>query len=52
NATKEVKLIIVSASDRIAEELANLIEILKSWNYEQLKKCFQHIMNAMILIAF
>ncbi|EAG2076141.1 GntR family transcriptional regulator, partial [Listeria monocytogenes] len=23
-----------------------------SWNYEQLKKCFQHIMNAMILIAF
>ncbi len=32
NATKEVRLIIVSASDRIAEELANIIEILKSWN--------------------
>ncbi|EJE1771671.1 GntR family transcriptional regulator [Listeria monocytogenes] len=52
NATKEVRLIIVSASDRIAEELANIIEILKSWNYGELKKCFQHIMNAMILIAF
>ncbi|EDO1027659.1 GntR family transcriptional regulator, partial [Listeria monocytogenes] len=25
---------------------------LKSWNYGELKKCFQHIMNAMILIAF
>ncbi|EAC6476987.1 GntR family transcriptional regulator, partial [Listeria monocytogenes] len=24
----------------------------KSWNYGELKKCFQHIMNAMILIAF
>ncbi|HAC2167657.1 TPA_asm: GntR family transcriptional regulator, partial [Listeria monocytogenes] len=23
-----------------------------SWNYGELKKCFQHIMNAMILIAF
>ncbi|EAD1619462.1 GntR family transcriptional regulator, partial [Listeria monocytogenes] len=22
------------------------------WNYGELKKCFQHIMNAMILIAF
>lgn len=52
NATKEVRLIIVSASDRIAEELAHMIAILKSWDYEQLKKCFQHIMNAMILIAF
>ncbi|MBC2044368.1 GntR family transcriptional regulator [Listeria seeligeri] len=52
NATNEVRLIIVSASDRIAEELANMIEILKSWNYGQLKDCFQHIMNAMILIAF
>lgn len=52
NATKEVRLIIVSASDRIAEELAHMITILKSWDYEQLKKCFQHIMNAMILIAF
>ncbi|HFQ6393716.1 TPA: GntR family transcriptional regulator, partial [Listeria monocytogenes] len=31
NATNEVRLIIVSASDRIAEELANMIEILKSW---------------------
>ncbi|EED2404600.1 GntR family transcriptional regulator [Listeria monocytogenes] len=52
NATKEVRLIVVSASDRIAEELAHMIAILKSWDYEQLKKCFQHIMNAMILIAF
>lgn len=52
NATKEVRLIIVSASDRISEELAHMIAILKSWDYEQLKKCFQHIMNAMILIAF
>ncbi|MBC1368225.1 GntR family transcriptional regulator [Listeria welshimeri] len=52
NATKEVKLIIVSASDRITDELKKMIAILKSWNYEQLKDCFQHIMNAMILIAF